>query len=413
MLRRKHKLSFGFFMIFFIILTCSGHGPASGTSAQAVISMDLAAYRAYLDNGQPPLDRLFRLENTLYFLVSGRDLGRLAGQGTNFSEFPADGHFGRIAPESGNGLYHSHIEVLDQSQSLADNHPQLAQTISIGTSLEGRSLQVIKISDNVSQEEFEPNIFIVGCHHGREWISVEVPLLFAEYLLVNYAVNPRVRRIVDGCQIYILPVQNPDGLEFSIHYHRMWRKNRRYSGDYTWGVDPNRNYGFAWGHDDIGSSPEPYSGVYRGPAPFSEPGTQAVRDFLLAHPPAGSLNFHNFSQFILYPWGYTEAPSIHEAEFAVLAAAMSDLIYQTSGRVYTYGPGATTIYPTNGDTDDWIYGTFAAPAFTIELPPESFLDGGFITDEDIIASVVAEMRPAMLHFIEHVMKRQPAEKQPE
>jgi murein tripeptide amidase MpaA len=390
-----------------------GHQTAPLLSGQAVISMDLKAYRSYLVLGGPPLDRLYKLNDRLYFLVDSGDLGRMAAGDIAFSQASLINAGNRIGPGGGNGRYHSHMEALTRLQILADAYPHLARSFSIGASIEGRALQVIKISDNVSQEEPEANIFIVGCHHGREWISVEVPLLFAEYLLENRDVDPRVRHIVDNCQIFILPIQNPDGLEFSIHYHSMWRKNRRYVGDLIWGVDPNRNYGFAWGYDDTGSSPDPLNGTYRGAAPFSEPETTAVRDFLLSHPPAGSLSFHNFSQLILYPWGYTAEPCPDDEEFARIAAGMSDLIYQVSGRIYTYGAGATTIYPTNGDTDDWIYGTFGAPAFTIELPPESFSYGGFITSENMIDSVVDEMRPAILHFIEQVMTRLTGEKQPE
>ncbi|MCP4229968.1 MAG: zinc carboxypeptidase, partial [bacterium] len=132
-------------------------------------------------------------------------------------------------------------------RDLESRFPDMAQVITIGSSIEGRELNVIKISDNVGNDETEPNIFIVGCHHAREWISVEVPLLFAQYLLENYSGNADVRRAVNRSQIYIMPIQNPDGLEFSIHVYRMWRKNRRYNGNLSWGVDTNRNYGYMWG----------------------------------------------------------------------------------------------------------------------------------------------------------------------
>jgi murein tripeptide amidase MpaA len=267
---------------------------------------------------------------------------------------------------------------------------------------------VLKISDNVSTEEAEPNIFISGCHHAREWISVEIPLLFARHILENHGSEEQSTRIINEGQIYIMPIVNPDGLEYSIHTYRFWRKNRRYNGDLSWGVDPNRNYGFAWGYDDIGSSPEPDDAVYRGPYAFSEPETRAVRDFLLDHPPAGSLNFHNYSQLILYSWGYTAVPAPDDAEMETIARNMAELIYRVNGRTYLYGAGALAIYFTNGDTDDWIYGTFGTPSFTIELPPELFVQGGFFTSQEMINSAFSEMLPAMLYFCSHIIQTHPA-----
>jgi hypothetical protein len=197
-----------------------------------------------------------------------------------------------------------------------------------------------------------------------------------------------------------MPLVNPDGLEFSIHTYRMWRKNRRYNGDFSWGVDPNRNYGYMWGYDDGGSSPNPWSEVYRGPGPFSEPETEAVRQFLTAHPPSGCLSYHNYSQLILYPWGYTYEPTPDAVEMEMIANEMSSRIFQVGGRVYEVG-SSEALYLTNGGTIDWVYGTFGAPSYTVELPPESFIQGGFITSIELIESTFAENLPAMLYFVNY------------
>jgi murein tripeptide amidase MpaA len=286
-------------------------------------------------------------------------------------------------------------------EELSTRFPALTQFISLGQSIEGREIWALKISDQAEQEENEPNIYITGCHHAREWISVEIPLEFGQYLLNQYHEQSRIRQLVDTAQLYIIPILNPDGLEFSIHTYRLWRKNRRYLGDFIWGVDLNRNYSHAWAYDDIGSSPDPASEVYRGPAPFSEPEIQVLRDYLYQHPPSGMLNFHNYSQLILIPWGFTaELPADYDEMFS-MARKMNDLIKAVHGRSYEFGSGATAIYPTNGDSDDWVYGTFGTPSFTIELPPVEFDEGHFFTSEEEIVRTVAEMLPAMLYFAEY------------
>lgn len=384
---------------------------------ETIISMRISDYRAYIEN-HPPLDRLYRQGETCVFLVNRKELTSVRQSGaviltqesldSFLKRLPAADALSRQAGDI-NGAYHNYNETRTLLQELESRFPSLAQVTNIGFSIEGRELNVIKISDNVGNEEQEPNIFIVGCHHAREWISVEVPLLFAQYLLEQYPDNPEVRRAVNGAQIYIMPLLNPDGLEYTIHTYRMWRKNRRYNGNFCWGVDINRNYGYMWGYDNGGSSPNPWSELYRGTGPFSEPETNEVRRFLLDHPPSGCLSYHNYGQLLLYPWGYTYEPTPDAGEMEMIANEMSDRIFQVSGRVYEVG-SSEALYLTNGGTNDWVYGTFGAPSYTVELPPDSFSEGGFFTSLELIDSTFAENLPAMLYFVNYFITEDNKEK---
>lgn len=416
MLKLRHLLIiiFIFLLVFVMAADLFAQEKAAVNSRDSqyrenIISMTIDDYRAFLKT-HPPLDRLYRQGDTCFFLVNAREISEVEGSGVVIqSQEPVPSYF--LGPPKAdspqgdiNGAYHNYNETNTLLRELETNYPGLAQVTTVGYSIEGRELNVIKISDNVSIDETEPNIFIVGCHHAREWISVEVPLLFAQYLLEHYQDNQEVRRAVNGAQVYIMPIQNPDGLEFSIHTYRMWRKNRRFNGNYDgylmWGVDTNRNYGYMWGYDDEGSSPYPYSSTYRGSGPFSEPETEAVRQFLLAHPPAGTISYHNYSQIIIYPWGYTHEPAPDAGEMNQIAAEMSNLVYQVNGRIYMYG-ASDILYLTNGDTTDWVYGTFGTPAFTIELPPDNALLGGFFTSLELIDSAFRENLPALLYFVNY------------
>ena len=380
------------------------HGfSADATGDALVVRLRLDQYRGYLGS-HDPLDRLFCRGGWCSFLVSARELHQIEASGLDFevSQPPEAPPPSRSSAKSGsNGRYHSYQETRDRLVELAERFPGLARAFPIGRSLEGRDVYAIRISDNVDLEEAEPNLYVIGCHHAREWISVEVPLLFAQHLLERHAEDAEVRRAVAGAQLYVVPLLNPDGLEFSIHHYRWWRKNRRYNGDMSWGVDLNRNYGFMWGFDDSGSSGDPESEAYRGPAAFSEPETEALRRFMLAHPPGGSVSYHNYSQVIMFPWGYTTQPTAHAAEMEAIAGEMSRRMLRVNGRRYEYGSGAEALYLTNGDLDDWIYGTFAIPAFTIELPPSDYLSGGFFTSDAEIDLSVSENLPALLYFANH------------
>ncbi|MCJ7681285.1 MAG: M14 family metallopeptidase, partial [Candidatus Aminicenantes bacterium] len=252
---------------------------------------------------------------------------------------------------------------------------------------------------NVHLEENKPAMLIIGCHHAREWISVEVPLLFCRHLLDNADSNTDIKAIIDSGEVWIVPIVNPDGLEYSIHSYRYWRKNRRNNGAGSFGVDPNRNYGYMWGYDENGSSSDPDSEVYRGTGAFSEPEAQAIRDLFPLQNFRALISFHSYSQVILYPWGYKHDPSADEGLLVGLARQMADLMRPVNGRDYGVERAGDGFYLTNGDTTDWAYGEYGIPAYTIELPPIDQLYGGFFNSEADIQTIFAENLPALLFLL--------------
>ena len=91
--------------------------------------------------------------------------------------------------------YHSYTEVINELIALEDSG--VARTYIIGSTHEGRDICSVKISDNPSDAEDEPGAIFLGCHHAREWISVEVPLYIAQYLVDNYQTYADVKNLVD------------------------------------------------------------------------------------------------------------------------------------------------------------------------------------------------------------------------
>lgn len=312
-----------------------------------------------------------------------------------------------MAPPAGggiNGAYHSYRELEADMLALQQKYPGLAKVFDIGDSLEKRNIYALKISANVALDEDEAEVLFLGCHHAREWISVEVPFLVGKYLLENYASDPEVKRLVDRSEVWIVPLVNPDGLEYTIHVYRYWRKNRRDNKDGTYGVDLNRNYGYKWGVSNNGSSPDPASEIYRGPQAFSEPETKAIRDFFLKKNFQGMISYHSFSQVIMYPWGYTVQAPDKEPLLRDIATGMAALIQEVNGRSYSFGQAGQTLYLTNGDTVDWTFGTSAIPSYTVELPPVDEMGGGFFNSEADIQSIFRENLPAMLLFVDRFIQ---------
>jgi murein tripeptide amidase MpaA len=382
-------------------------GPAAGQPGEvvSVAERDFAAARL----GRRGLDLLMRRAGRVYLVASPGELAALSALRVDWTVETArlqKASQEALSAAGGiNGAYHSTLELETDLRILERDHPGLATVVEIGRSLEDRGLLALKISDNAAASESEPGLLVLGCHHAREWISVEVPYLFGKYLLDNYDRDPQVRALVDASEIWIVPIVNPDGLEYSIHVYRYWRKNRRANADGTFGVDVNRNYGLAWGYDNNGSSGYPGSEVYRGPSAFSEPETAAVRALFTG---ASSdfralVSFHSYGQDILYPWGYTTAPAPDAASLGVLAGTMAGLIAAVQGTVYTYGQGSTALYLTNGDTADWAYSLRGAPAFTLELPPVDVDHGGFFNDEAAIGAIFQESLPALLYLARYAV----------
>ena len=165
-------------------------------------------------------------------------------------------------------------------------YPNLISTkISIGNSIENRPIYTVKISDNPEIDENEPEILYTALHHAREPQSMMQMIYFMYYLLENYNTDPSVQYLVNNRELYFIPVVNPDGYEYNRTTNPsgggMWRKNRRNNGG-SYGVDLNRNYGpyTYWNAPNGGSSTTPSSDTYRGTAPFSEPETNSIKNFL-------------------------------------------------------------------------------------------------------------------------------------
>jgi hypothetical protein len=330
--------------------------------------------------------QLDRLSSMGYLVEQLEDVGR---------------HLATFARDEAVAQYHSAASLEEELRQLAQARPDIAQLIEIGRSIEGRPILALRIGD---RRGGVPKALFMGCHHAREWIAVEVPFLLAKEL-VDRADEAPIADWLSSAEVWIAPMVNPDGHEHSRTTERLWRKNRRRNGDGSIGVDPNRNYGYMWGALDVPTSSHvPSDETYVGPRAFSEPETQAVRDLVACERFAGVVTYHSYSQLLLYPWGYTDAPvpDIERRQLMVdLAEQMSDLIRGVHGEVYV-PQQASELYPTAGDTTDWTYGTYGIPSFTVELRPRTFQQGGFILPPDQILPTWEENRPAAFRFIEQL-----------
>ncbi len=289
-------------------------------------------------------------------------------------------------------------ELETELDSLFQMYPELITTkISIGNSYENRPIWMVKISDNPEIDENEPEVLYTGLHHAREPITITELVYFMQYLLENYGSDPAITYLIQNRELYFVPVVNPDGYAYNEIYNPagggMWRKNRRPNQDGSYGVDLNRNYGFQWGFDNAGSSSNPASNQYRGTAPFSEPETQAIRDFCENRRFKTALNAHGYGNFLLHPWSYQgNIPCLDDPLYQLRGS------YVTQHNFYAYGQSPSILYGVNGDSNDWMYGDQGTKPKIMAVSTETGTpDDGFWPAITRIVPLCEEMLPVLIN----------------
>jgi len=183
--------------------------------------------------------------------------------------------------------YHTFESLANELTSIASQYPQIVEMDTIGYSTnDSMAIFSLKISDNVNVDEDEPELLYVACHHAEEVLGIEICMYMINELVDGYQIDPRITEWINEREIWFVPLLNPEGHTVVTQaIDTTWRKNKRDNNnngyfDLTYdGVDLNRNYDYAW---ELGSS-QRQSEIYKGPQPFSEPETQAIRDFVPIH----------------------------------------------------------------------------------------------------------------------------------
>lgn len=306
--------------------------------------------------------------------------------------------------------YRTVTETYTSLQTLATQHPTLAQWVDIGDSWDkstpggpdGYDLQAIILTNQATPGP-KPVLFIMAAMHAREFVTAEVATRFAEMLVNQYGTDADVRWLLDTTEIHIVAQANPDGRERAEEVV-LWRKNTNSNSCPNetpffsyYGVDLNRNSSFKWNQCEgfSCSSNQGCVDTFRGESPASEPETQAFEAYMRsifadqrgpndddAAPSDTSgiaISLHSYSELILFPWGWRAAPTPNHAELETLGRKMG---YFTDYQVCQAGePGC--IYQTDGTIDDWAYGELGVAAYTFELGTEFFQQCTYFESEII------------------------------
>jgi len=264
-------------------------------------------------------------------------------------------------------------ELNERFDQLRNLYPEIiSDRLIIGESLEGHDIWAFKLSDNPDQDENEPQVLYTGLTHAREPLSMMNLFYFIQNICENYVAgnDSEATYLVNERELWFIPVVNPDGYIYNEliapNGGGMHRKNRRDTGcgsGTEQGVDINRNYGFNWGANDTGSSPDPCYATFRGDEAFSEPETRAVRDFINEKNFVNVLHYHSYGNMYIHPYGDSSLPDEPDLTiYRELAQIMAD------HNNFNVGTGFEMVgYTVNGDAVDWSYGEKNIIAYTPEI----------------------------------------------
>jgi hypothetical protein len=310
-------------------------------------------------------------------ILSGSQARLLRGKGLKLSVKKVNG---RTATARANAAIAQEMEVFrpysgpggleEEYRQAARDNPRIAKLVEFGTTVQGKPIVALKVTkDPQKSDGRKPSVLYLSAQHAREWITPEMNRRLMHYFLDGYNSNRTVRKLVNTRELWFVPVANPDGYDWTFEPgQRLWRKNLRDNngdgqiapGD---GVDLNRNFDYRWGYDNEGSSPDPSSETYRGPAPNSEPETQGLdrlaRDVRFTF----FVNYHSAAELLLYGTGWQVAtPTPDDVLYEAMAGD------DANPAIPGYDPDISAeLYTTNGDTDTYLQEKYGTLGFTPEM----------------------------------------------
>lgn len=295
--------------------------------------------------------------------------------------------------------YYTYDQISDMLDAYQAQHPDIAKRVQIGVSQqENLPIYAMRITRNVTQEEYAPAVLFIGQVHAEEVLGVQITMSNIAEILQHKQQLPYAQWI-NRLDMWFIPTLNPEGHNVvTSNMDVSYRKNKRdnngngifdysplvgYDAD---GVDINRNMSFNWVHGDTlfapttTSTPELWD-YYRGPAPMSESEVQALDRLCEQYRFVYSIVWHssrtgNLSEKCYYPFNWKEVRPSPDLSFsASIGAGVAATITKENGSSsYEASPNLSR----KGATHDWMYQQFGTFQTLIEcgtsnLQPDSTL----------------------------------------
>ncbi|MEI6682398.1 MAG: M14 family zinc carboxypeptidase [Bacteroidota bacterium] len=250
--------------------------------------------------------------------------------------------------------YPTYDQYVSDMVGFAAAHPAICRLDTVGTTVQGRLILAVKISNNVNQDEAEPELLYTSSIHGDETTGYVLMLHLIDYLLSNYGTDPAITNMVNTTAIFINPLANPDGTYHGGNGSVLG--SQRYNAN---GIDLNRNY------------PDPKVGQHPdGNAWQAE--TQAWMAYAAVNHFTMSANFHGGSEVFNYPWDTWPKLAADDAWWQFVGREWADTVhkYSPSGYFTDEMNGITNgyaWYELNGGRQDYMNYFHNCREVTVEL----------------------------------------------
>ena len=269
--------------------------------------------------------------------------------------------------------YHNYDWLTAKLDSVHNNYPNITMLISIDTTVQGRELWALMVSDNPDSNENEAEVRFAATIHGNEPVGTELCLAMIDSLTQGYGI-PAIKDLVDNREIWFLPMFNPDGNNVSSRFNAN-------------GVDLNRNF------------PVP-----NGATPTAQPETKAMMDWCLSKRFVLGCMYHEGAQVVNYQWDYSGTPAPDNDLIRQVSLGYSRLNARLYNELWPNYPNTATVidsgvvfgyywYQIFGSLQDWSYYVNSCVDLTIEIDTVQFPPDSVLTQRWV------ENRQSMLFFI--------------
>jgi hypothetical protein len=274
-------------------------------------------------------------------------------------------------------------------------YPEIFQLSSLGASGLGTPIPLVRISDHAALDEAEPAVVFHAAQHANECNGTGAIMKQMEALLTGYGHDAAVTARVDSLELWFIPVLNVDGHAYVFSGAANWDQWRKTQRDNDGngqpdfpvdGVDLNRNWDWFWQECD---DDQPADDYYKGPSPWSEPETVALRDFVLTERPLVVVDYHSpatitWTSIVFFPWISTHGWG-HSPDYDIARSVAMDWAAATRNE-QNNAYGSIMGYDTLPKEQNWIYGRTGILAFEMEISDHCWWTGAVV---DTIAARVA------------------------